>query len=84
MQADVIHNTTETKFSFVDRLKLLIGGKSITRVEIETDNEIVHVKKTTARTHVQYPEWINRIRLRNKTGYGEPLMSVGQVETNSK
>lgn len=80
---DVIHNTTETKFSFVDRLKLLIGGKSVTRVEIETANEIVHVKKTTAKTHVQYPDWINRIRLRKKTGYGEPIMSVGQVDTNN-
>lgn len=61
---DVIHNTTETRFSFIDLLKLLIGGKSVTNVEIETSNEDVDVLKTTARTHVQYPDWINRIRLR--------------------
>lgn len=83
MKADVIHNTNETQYSFVDRLKLLIGGKSITRIEIETNNEIVSVKQTTARTHVTYPEWINRIRFRNKTGYGE-LMSAGQVEQINK
>jgi hypothetical protein len=75
---DVIYNTTEIKFSFADRLKLLIGGKSVSNITIETENEIVHVKQTTAKTRVQYPDWINRIRFRKKTGYGEPIMSAGE------
>jgi len=73
MKADVIHNTTTTKYSLVDLLKLMIGGKSVTNLEIETSNEVVDVLKTTARTHVQYPDWINRIRFRKQKGYGEIL-----------
>lgn len=73
MKADVIHNTTTTHFSFIDRLKLLIGGVAVTRLEIETEHEIVLVRRTLAKTHVQYPDWINRIRLRNKKGGGEIL-----------
>jgi hypothetical protein len=80
MKADVIHNTTTTHFGFIDRLKLLIGGVAVTRLEITTEHEIVLVTRTIAKTHVQYPDWINRLRFRNKVGGGECL----EAQSNPK
>lgn len=58
---DIIYNTTTTKYNFFDRLKILIGGRSITQSEIQTSNEIVNIKKAISKTHVEYPAWINQL-----------------------
>ena len=72
---DIIYNRTETKFGFFDILKLLIGGKCVTNLQIEVTNEVVYVEKTTAKSYVEYPEWINRIRIRKqKNGFGDAIM----------
>lgn len=62
MKNDTIYNTTTSHFDLVDRLKILIGGKAVVDLEIETGNEMVWVKATTSKLHVQYPDWINWIR----------------------
>ena len=63
-KADVIHNTTTTHWDFADRIKILLFGKSITRLEIETGHEICIVKKSTATTHVPFPEWLYALKAR--------------------
>ena len=72
-QMDVIHNTTITTFSFIDRMKILIGGKAVTNIDIETYNLEVHIKHTKSRTSVTLPGWITALN-RKPRGQGE-LMS---------
>jgi len=64
---DTIYNQTRTKFSFKDRLKILIGGTCHVDTEIETDNEIVHVIKSKSTAWAVYPDWIQNF-IRNKKG----------------
>ena len=74
--ADVIHNTTKVHFGYADRLKIMIGGVAVVSIDIETTDEVVHVKKTTSGVNVTYPEWIERIRAKFRKERGAEVLQA--------
>lgn len=70
MKTDKIYNTTTTHYSISDRLKILIGGKSVTRLEIGTEHEDAKITCSVSETNVTYPDWIESIlRKFHPSGY---------------
>lgn len=80
-KADVIHHTTRTRFSFVDRLKILIGGEVVTDSEIETGHEHCIVKKSSAKSYVNSSlfNWVAYNLSFTRTKRGMYVNSIDQV-----
>lgn len=55
-----IFNRTETRFSIIDRLKLLVGGVAVTNIRMRTNHEDIQVSQTEATTSVVLPSWLRK------------------------
>lgn len=67
---DVIHHSTNTVFSFMDRIKILFGKRVYIESEIYCNNEMVNVVGSEAKTFVS--RWF--VPKRSK-GQGELMKS---------
>lgn len=70
---EVIFHKTETRFSFIDRLKILLGARLVVASQIYTSEEKVNVIGSKSTGYVEYwgLMWDVLAFYKGKQGYGE-------------